>query len=87
MCGEGVPDFYAKSVDSKYCISAITDKILGPVMKKLHICTDIESFDLKKDENGDPLIEDCKKNALADYYLTKQSIASFGAFFGNKNGL
>lgn len=63
MCGEGVPDFYAKQIlaDNKYCISAITDKLLGPVLEKFNICTDIETFGLKKDKNGDPLIEDCEK--------------------------
>ena len=73
MCGEGVPDFYAKQIlaDNKYCISKITDKFLGPAMKKFGICEDISTYNLRTDENGDPLIEDCERNTYSNYYLTK----------------
>lgn len=61
MCGEGVPDFYAKQVlsDDSHCVNAFVDKILSPFYKMAGVCTDIESFGFRKDENGDPLIEDC----------------------------
>ena len=47
------------------------DKILSPIFNKLGVCTDIESFGFRKDENGDPLIEDCQTRNFASYYVTK----------------
>jgi len=89
MCGEGVPDFYAKQIlaDDKYCVSKTFDKIWGSLYKKLGICTDIDSFGFRKDANGDPLIEDCQTRDFFEYYETKQSLNAFGALFTNKNGL
>ena len=51
------------------------------------MCQDIESFGYSKDENDDPLITDCQSRFFGDYYLTKQSIAAFGALFKNMDGL
>ena len=89
MCGEGVPDFFAKQVlaDDSHCVNAFVDKILSPFYKMAGVCTDIESFGFRKDENGDPLIEDCQSRDFFSYYETKQSLASFDALFTNKNGL
>jgi len=61
ICGEGVPDFYAQRVlkEDGHCVSAFADKLLKPVYDHLGICTDINSFGFRLDENDDPLIEDC----------------------------
>ena len=89
VCGEGMPDFYAKAIlkEDGHCINAFMDKILAPIYSSLGVCTDIESFGFRKDENGDPLIEDCQSRDFYTYYLTKQSINLFGALFTNQDGL
>ena len=73
MCGEGVPDFYAKQIlsEDKYCISDAMDLLLRPLYNKFGVCQDIESFGFAKDENDDPLITDCQSRDFVSYYLTK----------------
>jgi len=73
MCGEGIPDFYAKEVIGEHpsCINPIADKLLEPFYKKFGFCADINDLNYRVDENGDPLIEDCLKEMFANYYNTK----------------
>ena len=61
MCGEGVPDFYAKQIlaDNKHCVNFYVDILLRNFYEMAGICTDIDSFGFRKDDNDDPLIEDC----------------------------
>ena len=89
MCGEGVPDFYAKQAlkHNNFCINRWVDKLLSPLYSKFGVCTDITSFGFEMDENDDPLIVDCQSRDFYTYYLTKQSMAAFGALFTNRNGL
>ena len=86
MCGEGVPDFYAKEVIGKNpsCINPLVDGMLKDFYKKIGSCADINDFGYRVDDNGDYLIEDCLKLMFANYYNTKQSVAGFGALFNNK---
>ena len=89
MCGEGVPDFYAKEALKRndYCVNPVVDKLLKPIYDKLGVCTDITSFGFELDANEDPLITDCQSRVFYTYYLTKQSMAAFDALFNNKKGL
>ena len=89
MCGEGVPDFYAKQILSEdpYCINKAMDLLLKPLYDQVGLCQDIDQFGFAKDENDDPLISDCQTRDFVSYYLTKQSIAAFGALFRNMDGL
>jgi len=67
VCGEGMPDFYAKELlahDSS-CMNPFLDKVFSPILNKLGVCWDIESAGFRKDENDDPLIEDCQ---TIDFY-------------------
>ena len=73
MCGEGVPDFYAKQALAKddHCLSKWGDLLLKPLYEKLGVCTNIDSFGFAKDENDDPVITDCQTRDFASYYMTK----------------
>ena len=73
MCGEGVPDFYAKEAlkGNDHCINGFVDRMLKPLYEKFGFCTDIESYDFPLDENDDPLISACQKHDFYKYYLTK----------------
>ena len=89
ICGEGMPDFYAKKALKKdsHCMSWSMDKLLSPLYNKFGVCTDMETFGFRKDENDDFLIEDCQSRDFYEYYMTKQSIALFGHLFNNNYGL
>ena len=87
ICGEGIPDFYAKQLlrHDDHCINAVADWALQSIYGKLGVCTDMDKFGFTKDDNGDPLITDCQSRDFYEYYLTKQSMAAFGHFFNNKD--
>lgn len=70
VCGEGMPDFYAQESlkEDSHCINWFMDKMLSPIYNKFGVCTDIESFGFRKDENNDPLIEDCQTRDFYTYY-------------------
>ena len=89
ICGEGVPDFWAKRALKKddHCINGFMDRLLKPLYNKFGVCTDMDTFGFRKDENDDPLIEDCQSRDFYTYYMTKQSFAAFGAFFTNQDGM
>ena len=57
ICGEGMPTFYAEEIlkGGTHCISLITN----PIAKALGFCKPMSSYNLRKDENGNPLVEDC----------------------------
>ena len=61
ICGEGMPDFYAKKAlrrDSS-CFNFAIDHLLKPIYNKLGVCTDMTEFGFETDENDDYLITDC----------------------------
>lgn len=89
ICGEGVPDFYAKEAIGKHpaCINRFVDHKLQPAFDKLGICYSMEKFGYRKDENEDPVIEDCQSRNFAYYYTSKESFVAFSALYKNKDGL
>jgi endoglycosylceramidase len=89
MCGEGVPDFYAKEVVGEHpsCFSPIIDHLLEPVLDKFGICKPISAYGYRYDDNGDPLIEDCQSINFGIYYSSPDSINAFDALYKNKDGL
>ena len=44
ICGEGIPDFYAKQLlkDDGHCMNGILDRLLKPVYEKLGVCWDLD---------------------------------------------
>mmetsp|Transcript_24214 Transcript_24214/g.17041 ORF Transcript_24214/g.17041 Transcript_24214/m.17041 type:complete len:224 (+) Transcript_24214:29-700(+) len=92
MCGEGIPDFYAKEVvgDDPVCISSIVDPWLKPALKKIGLCKslhDSNDYDYSMDENDDPIVSDCQKVIFSDYYVSVESLNVFDALYKNKFGL
>ena len=61
ICGEGVPDFYAKQVigDDPICINNFMDWMMSPIYKAAGVCQTMKDYGYRLDENGDPFIEDC----------------------------
>ena len=85
MCGEGIPDFYAKDVigPNPSCINPVADVLLKKYYESIGQCNDMNDLGYRVDENGDFLIEDCLKEMFANYYNTKQGVQGFGALFNN----
>lgn len=89
MCGEGIPDFYAKQADSeeKYCVSYLVDKIMKPVWDKTGICKPMADYNFGVDQNGDPLVSDCQTVNFAAFYNSQESMNAFSALWHNVDGL
>ena len=88
VCGEGVPDFYAReAAQHPTCINRLVDKVLEPLYKKMDICHDMADFGYRTDENGDPLIEDCLNMGFWMYMGTKQGLDGYSAVYTNKYNL
>ena len=87
ICGEGMPNFYAKEILSKgesYCISTISDFLIGPIARLAGVCKSMDDYGYRKDKDGNPLIEDCQKNNFAMYYTSPESFTLFRALYENK---
>jgi hypothetical protein len=71
ICGEGVPDFYAKEAigDHASCLGPL-DAYLQPWYDKINWCGNMDSYGYAKDENGDFVISDCQKINFATYYTS-----------------
>lgn len=89
ICGEGMPNYYAKEIiaNGTYCISEWTDYLLGPIFRKFNFCKPMDDYGWRKDEDGNPLIEDCQKVPFFNYYMTPESWTIFRELWTNKNGL
>jgi len=83
ICGEGVPDFYAKDEDLEHTCRGLVPEIL----KMIGACNPMKNYNLRLDENGDPLIEDCMKNNFAIYYTSPESVSAFNRLYENIDGL
>ena len=61
ICGEGMPDFYAKDLLEKdsSCINGLVDSLLQPFFNKHGFCWDFDARDYELDDYGDPKISDC----------------------------
>lgn len=89
VCGEGMPNFYAREIIQKgtYCVGPYADFIAKPIMNMFGACKSIEEYGFRKDQDGNPLIEDCQKNSFFIYYTTPESWAIFRAMYFNYYGM
>lgn len=89
VCGEGMPNFYARDVieNGAYCVSSMADPILGPIMRLFGACKSIEDYGFRKDADGLPMIEDCQKNSFFIYYTSPEALTLFRAFWYNDFGI
>ena len=81
FCGEGVPAFYTEKIGyQKKCNSSAIAYILGLVK----VCKPMSSFEFRYDEDGLPLIEDCKKKNFVEYHFTPEMTSAYLSFYENK---
>jgi endoglycosylceramidase len=74
ICGEGMPDFYAKDSDMPHVCEP---GILPYLFPFLNFCKSIKDYHFRYDGNGNPLIEDCQSNNFVDYYFSPESMDLF----------
>ena len=84
FCGEGVPYFYVNEMgyDQK-CDESIMTRILG----MFGVCKTLSDYNFNYDENGLPLIEDCKKHTFGEYNSLAEVSSANRNFYDNKNGI
>ena len=89
MCGEGFPDFYVQELIKKgtKCFTNEEDKWFSKIAQTFGMCRTMDSYHLRKDENGDPLIEDCKTLHYWFLYSTEEVMTTFDALYNNHMGL
>lgn len=89
ICGEGMPNFYAKEIIAKgtYCIGEWADYFLAPLYKKTGFCKSMDDYNFRKDKDGNPMIEDCQTINFATYYTSPESWTVFRSLWTNKYGL
>ena len=47
----------------------------------------MNDYGIRNDEQGLPLIEDCKKNSFIGYYTSPEVASAFASFYNNINGV
>ena len=52
--------------------------------KKFGLCKSMSDYDLRYDEDGLPIIEDCQKTNFAKYYTSVEAISLFRSLYTNK---
>ena len=84
FCGEGVPYFYTNELGyDKKCNANIVTQFLGFV----GTCKNLDYFNFTYDENGLPVIDDCKKNSFIEYHFLAEFSSAYKQFYENVNNI
>jgi endoglycosylceramidase len=84
FCGEGFPSFYVKRLDyDKDC----TGSLLKRFLNLIGVCKSFGDYQIRNDENGIPLLEDCIKNPFYIYYTGPEVTSFFKKFYSNQEGI
>ena len=76
ICGEGMPNFYAKSIlekEDNFCFGKYFDWAFGWFYKLTGLCKSMDDLNLRKDKDGNPLITDCQKYNFGGFYNSPQA--------------
>ena len=85
LCGEGAPTFYANKLTiERKCES----NLLSRFFKLVTACIPLSDYNWNYDEQGLPLIEDCKNKGLfMDYHRSPELASIYDSFYKNENGV
>ena len=72
-----MPDFYLNMSTVNHTCPPLIDELAKKYLSSFGVCNSINDYDLRKDDQGFPLIEDCQKNNFMNYYLTTESMSVF----------
>ena len=87
ICGEGIPNFYAKQAFGKlpHCRGLAQDAALAKLYHKFGLCKSVlRDYGYTKDKDGNPLISDCQQNDFAMYYTSPEALNVADALYNNK---
>ena len=84
MCGEGVPDFYAKNED---LVHTCDGTYIPYFANQYGECKSMSEWGHRIDENGNPVISDCQRNNFVKYFSSAEASSAFDNFYSNKNGI
>ena len=84
ICGEGIPDFYAREIirDAK-CPHNWRSYLLPGYQRKYGVCKSMKEYGYRADWKGRYLKEDCTKELFIKYYSTPESLELFDALYTN----
>lgn len=80
-----MPNFYAKDLlkEGAYCFDPVADFALVPIARLFGLCKPMAAYEHRKDENGNPVIEDCKRNNFFIYYTSPEVQTLFRSIYSN----
>ena len=87
ICGEGMPNFYAKEVlqnEDVFCFGKYFDWAFGWFYKLTGLCNSMDNLSLRKDSEGNPIISDCQKYNFGAFYDSPEAQTLFRALYDNK---
>lgn len=83
FCGEGVPVFYAKDLTvNKQCDSNLIERFF----KFVSVCLPLSTFNWEYDENGLPMVENCRHSFMAAHQ-SPELTSVYQSFYDNENGI
>ncbi len=83
FCGEGVPHFYAKKLTHE---TECKSNFLSRMMRLLGACIPLKTFNWRYDEDGLPLIEDCRTGFLK-FHQSPELTTIYSSFYKNEMGI
>jgi len=83
FCGEGIPSFYINDLSyEKTC----DGNLLKRFMHFLGVCKSIDEYNFRKNEQGNPLLEDCHGH-FVDLFNSPELTSVYDSLYFNKQGL
>lgn len=83
FCGEGVPHFYAKKMTYE---QECKTNFLSRVMRLVGACLPLKTFNWRYDEEGLPLIDDCRTGFLK-FHQSPELTTIYASFYRNEHGI
>jgi hypothetical protein len=86
ICGEGMPNFYAKEVlqkEDNFCFGKYFDWAFKWFYDLTGLCNSMDNLNLRKDSEGNPLIQDCQKYNFGGFYDSPEAQTLFRALYDN----
>lgn len=90
ICGEGMPNFYAKKVlknEDNYCFGKYFDFYFRWFYDMFGVCSSMKNLELRYEANGNPMIKDCQKYNFGSFYGSPESVTLFRSIYNNNHGM
>jgi hypothetical protein len=81
-----MPNFYAKEVlqkEDNFCFGKYFDWAFKWFYDLTGLCNSMDNLNLRKDSEGNPLIQDCQKYNFGGFYDSPEAQTLFRALYDN----